>query len=204
MQDIRDKMATVRTQEEFNKLAEELNSTSQSKKEYTRQQQLKEDKKLIQDKMDVAKEEAKIAKELEKKKLDEYKVQQEKKVEEAKSSEKEITQNLKEELDERESMFKNSLLAMISTLEGNLPKFAVLGKKMARSLAGENVNLSSVASNLSSVSSGVTNNSTSNTSYSTNNNVNMTNIVRNGVDLNNIKNMMKTVLQNENRAKGKV
>lgn len=204
IQDIREQMGTVRTQEEFEKLAQELNDTTQSKQEYTRQQQLKADKDLIQDKMNTAKEEATVAKQLEADKLDAYKKSQEKILAEAKNTEKSITENLREELSAREALFSNTIATMLTAMTSRLPMFTTLGATIAASLAGaSSVNLSSVASNLGAVSN--TNNSSSSTTNYNSNSASMqvTNIIKNANDIKGVIDGIASYVQKINRAGGK-
>ena len=202
--DLEDRMKNVRTQEEFEKLAEELNETQQGKREYTREQQLKSDKQLLQDKIDQAKNEASIAIKLEKEKLDAYKETQNKMLEESTSIETKITDMLKEQLNQRESAFLNSLKVRMEAYQGFS---ALLTGLNGVTIAKSNLSGSTLASASKTISNVAPSNNYSSSSYNTNNNttnanMSVTNIIKNPNDIKTLMNEFTTYIQKLNRAKG--
>ena len=200
--DLEERMKTVRTQEEFEKLAEELNDTQQAKRDYTRQQQLKSDKELLQDKIDQAKNEADIAKSIEKEKLDAYKETQNKMLEESTSIEMSITELLRQQLAEREQAFVSSLQVMLTAYSGFKASLGGMGLLGGISGGISGMTLAAASNKLQNTSSNNYNSSTYNTNNNTNANMNVTNIIKNSNDINTLMSQMTTYIQKLNRAKG--
>ena len=200
--DLEQRMKNARTQEEFEKLAEELNDTQQAKRDYTRQQQLKSDKELLQDKIDQAKNEADIAKGIEKEKLDAYKETQNKMLEESTTIETSITEALKQQLSERETAFVASLQVMLTAYAGFKASLGGIGGLVGIGSGISGITLAAASSKLQATPA---NNNYNSPSYNnTNNNASMqiTNIVKNSTDISKIMSQLTSFMQQLNRAKG--
>ncbi|ADZ83217.1 phage tail tape measure protein [Cellulosilyticum lentocellum] len=202
--DLEARMKNARTQEEFEKLAEELNDTQQAKRDYTRQQQLKSDKELLQDKIDQTKNEATIAKNVEKEKLDAYKETQNKMLEESTRIETSITEILKQQLTERENAFINSIKVQLAAANTLKSAFSSLGLGGAGGIAGgiSGMTLAAASNKLQSASSNNYNTSSYSTNNNTNANMTVTNVVKNSSDISKIMNQLTAFMQQLNRAKG--
>ena len=205
IRDLQEQMNNARTQEEFEKLAEELNKTQQEKKEFTRQQELKSDKDLLQDKIDQAKKDADIAKGLEEDKLKEYKKSMEDKLNESTTIEMSITEMLKKQLEERENAFLNSLkvqmyaassmASIFSGLQGGTVG-GITGGISGMTLAAASNKLQATSGNNYNTSSYSTNNNT------TNANMQVTNIIKNPNDMKSVIDYLGAYIQKLNRPKG--
>ena len=197
-------MKNARTQEEFEKLAEELNDTQQAKRDYTRQQQLKSDKELLQDKIDQAKNEATIAKNVEKEKLDAYKETQNKMLEESTTIQTSITEMLKKQLEERDNAFLNSLRIQLEGANALKSIYSSLSLGGAGGIAGGigGMTLAAASSKLQATSGNNYNTSSYSTNNNTNANMTVTNVVKNPSDISKIMNQLKAFMQQLNRAKG--
>ena len=202
--DLEARMKNARTQEEFEKLAEELNDTQQAKRDYTRQQQLKSDKELLQDKIDQAKDEADIAKSIEKEKLDAYKETQNKMLEESTRIETSITEILKKQLAERENAFLNSLKVQMAAATSMASIFSGMKLGVTGGIVS-GIDGSTLAAASNKLQTATSNNSYSKSTYNsntTNANMNVTNIIKNQSDINNLMSQITTYIQKLNRAKG--
>lgn len=200
--DLEARMKNARTQEEFEKLAEELNDTQQAKRDYTRQQQLKSDKALLQDKIDQAKNEADIAKSIEKEKLDAYKETQNKMLEESTSIETSITELLKQQLTEREQAFVSSLQVMLTAYSGFKSSLGGMGILGGISGGISGMTLAAASNKLQNTSSNNYNTSSYSTNNTTNANMQVTNIIKNAMDEKGIVNALNDWLKKINRSKG--
>ncbi|WP_410496603.1 hypothetical protein QTL86_04215 [Cellulosilyticum sp. ST5] len=197
-------MKNARTQEEFEKLAEELNDTQQAKRDYTRKQQLKSDKVLLQDKIDQAKNEADIAKNLEKEKLAAYKETQNKMLEESTTIQTSITEMLKKQLEERDNAFLNSLRIQLEGVNALRSAFSGLSLGDVGGIASgiSGMTLAAASSKLQATSGNNYNTSSYSTNNNTNANMTVTNVVKNPSDISKIMNQLTAFMQQLNRAKG--
>ncbi len=202
IRDLEEKMRTVRTQEEFEDLAEQLNDTKKDKQQYTREQQLKQDKQILEDKIKAAENEASVAIQVEKDKLEAYKEEQNKLIDTATSTEATITDILKEQLKEREGLFAASIQSMIAMYKA-LPLSIGFGGAVASTISG--ATLAGAKNNLSSIATSNNYNSKTYNNNTTNNNAtnNVTNNFSSQVNPVQIMNMLKDQLQKLNRSKGK-
>ncbi|QEH68697.1 phage tail tape measure protein [Cellulosilyticum sp. WCF-2] len=202
--DLEERMKNARTQEEFEKLAEELNDTQQAKRDYTRQQQLKSDKELLQDKIDQAKNEADIAKSIEKEKLDAYKETQNKMLEESTRIETSITETLKQQLAERENAFLNSIKVQLAAANTLRSAFSSLGLGGAGGFTSgiSGMTLAAASNKLQSASSNNYNTSSYSTNNTTNANMQVTNIIKNSNDIDAMISQFSTYIKKLNRSKG--
>lgn len=205
IRDLQEQMNNARTQEEFEKLAEELNKTQQEKKEFTRQQELKSDKDLLQDKIDQAKKDADIAKGLEEDKLKEYKKSMEDKLNESTTIETSITEMIKKQLEERDNAFLNSLRIQLEGANALRSVFSSLSIGGVGGIAGgiSGMTLAAASNKLQSASSNNYNTSSFSTNNNTTNaNMQVTNIIKNPNDMKSVVDYLGAYMQKLNRPKG--
>ena len=204
--DLEARMKNARTQEEFEKLAEELNDTQQAKRDYTRQQQLKSDKELLQDKIDQAKNEADIAKSIEKEKLDAYKETQNKMLEESTTIQMSITEMLKKQLEERDNAFLNSLRIQLEGVNALRSAFSSLSLGGVGGVASgiSGMTLAAASNKLQATAASNNYNSSSYNTTNNNNNASMyvTNNISNAMTGRQINDQLTTFIQKLNRGKG--